>query len=70
MLTEMFFLFLLKYMDENDIPNRRGYRFTERVNLAISPETKRKLEALKGKRKDIPAFLRKIIDEALDKIAI
>lgn len=55
-------------MKIDEIPNLRGNQFTERITVPLTGEAKRKLDALKKRRKDTAEFVRRLIDEGLAKI--
>lgn len=55
-------------MELENIPLLRSNKFPERITTPITGETKRKLDALKRKRKDTAELVRRLIDEFLDKI--
>lgn len=55
-------------MELENIPILRGNQFPERITVPLTGEAKRKLDALKKKRKDTAELVRRLIDEFLEKI--
>lgn len=52
-----------------DLPKLKKNKHPERITLAISLETKHRLDDLKNSRNvDTPELLRKMIDDFLDKL--
>jgi hypothetical protein len=56
-------------MDIDKIPNASSEKLTERIAFAAYPSQKRKLEYLRDTLgKDVPEFLRMLLDEGLKDI--
>lgn len=55
-------------MKFDKIPDRKSITYPERLSVAISSDAKAKIKFLDEKGKDIPEFVRKAIDEALENI--
>ena len=48
----------------------RANKFPERVNVAVSRETARKVRFLKESGKDVPEILRSVLEAALSEIVL
>lgn len=53
-----------------DLPDKNAKQFTERLTVAVTGETKRKVKMLDDLGKDVAKILRRAIDAELSKIQI
>lgn len=60
----------IMFMEIDKIPDLKGPRYPERVTFLISTDASEKLKRLKERGKDVPAYVRKVLDEALARLEV